>query len=952
MSAAPAHALAQADATSGPGSRSAAPPTDPASPAEDLPAADSSASAELGSGDTGGEIIVTGSRLARGGFDAPSPLTVVGRDRLDNLAQSNVGDALNQLPAFRATGSPNNQQVQISNIGARVLDLRGLGAARTLVLVDGRRFVPSTNQGTVDLNLIPSILLSRVEVVTGGASAAYGSDAVAGVVNLLIDDRLESIRGEVQGGISQRGDNQNFLASLAGGTSLLDGTARVVAAVEYEKSDGMGDCFSRDWCAVETSLVGRPAGRFDVPSLSIFQNVRTASMAPGGVINAGPLRGIQFAPDGTPIPFEYGLWPVLFMQGGGAGPGTNPFLFGFPLRPAVERVSVYAHGEAELGSSINAFADLSYGRVVGRTRGAMLRDTGTVMGPIRRENPFIPGTIADQMDALGLTQFNFGRSGFDIGPTEGRTRSETWRAVAGLDGRLGGSWQWDAYYQYGRTDYAQRANNNISTARLRYAVDAVRDESGEIVCRATRDGSDDPLAAGCSPLNLFGQSQFTPEALDYVTGTSRQWHRVEQHVVAANVRGDLFSTWAGPVPVAIGAEYRNDRIAGSADDLSLLGGWYTANGQRVRGRIEVKEAYAEAAVPLLADLPFARKLEVNGAIRLTDYSTSGQVTTWKGGAIYEPFEVLRLRATISRDIRAPNLTELFGSGTSTFTGVADPLNGGAQVFVRLLSGSNRELRPERADTWTVGAVIQPEALVPGLRASIDYYSIEIDNAIGILGQQTIVDRCAEGATELCQLVTRNSGGVITEVRNILLNVDSLRTRGFDVEIDYRTRVGNDMTLSVRGLGTYVSELITTDVVGSIDRAGQTGYRAGTVPGLPRYTVDGMVTLEGRTAGLTLHGRYIPKGKFSVLHVGPEDPGYDVSLPNSINTNRVPARFYLNLAGRIRVPVNDDRKVEFFAAVNNLFDRDPPRIPGPSGGTNQILFDPVGREFRVGLRFEY
>lgn len=907
---------------------------------------------DSGQSDAEGAIVVTGSRLARAGFEAPSPLTVVGRDRLDVLGASNVGDALNQVPAFRATQSPNNQQVTVSSIGARVLDLRGLGAVRTLVLVDGRRFVPSTHQGTVDLNLIPSILISRVETVTGGASAAYGSDAVAGVVNLILDNRLDSIRGEIQQGISQRGDNKNFLASLAAGTSFLDGAARLVIAGEYEKSDGMGDCSTRDWCAVETSLVGRPAGRTDVPSLNIFQNVRTASMAPGGLINAGPLKGTQFAADGTPVPFEYGLYPVLFMQGGGSGPGTNPFLFGFPLRPEVERASVYMHGEAALSSSINLFTDLSYGRVLGHSRGAQLRDTGTVMGPIQRENPFIPTAIASEMDALGLTEFTMGRSGLDIGSTYARTLSQTYRAVVGFNADLGNSWQWDAYYQYGRTDYEQQAANNISSKRLAYAVDAVLDANGQVACRVTGTGSSDPLAAGCQPMNLFGQNRFSAESLAYVTGTSRQNNRVEQHIVAANLRGNLFSTWAGPVPIAVGAEYRRDSIIGDADPLSLAGGWYTANAQRVDGKANVKEAYAEVAIPLAADMAFAKRIELNGAIRVTDYSTSGQVTTWKGGAIYEPFDALRFRGTISRDIRAPNLTELFGSGTSSFTGVADPEEGGSQVFVRLVSGSNPALRPERADTWTAGVVIQPEAILPGFRASIDYYSIKIEDAIGILGQQTIVDRCSEGVTDLCALVTRDSTGLMTQVSNILLNVDALRTKGFDVEIDYRTRVGSDAMLSLRGLGTYVTDLTTIDTVGKTNRAGQTGYRSGTVPGLPRYTIDGIATLEGRSAGVTLQGRYIPKGKYSALHVGPEDDGYSVGLPNSINTNRVPARFYLNMSGRVRVETGPNRQVEFYVVINNLLDKAPPMIPGPSGGTNQILFDPVGREFRVGVRFTH
>jgi hypothetical protein len=289
------------------------------------------------------DIVVTGTRLGSN-FNAPTPVTSIGAERLDALGITNVGEALNQLPSFRASSGPAAQANLGGNIGARLLDLRGLDPQRTLVLVDGKRFVPSTVQGSVDTNLIPSSLLRTVDVVTGGASAAYGSDAVAGVVNFVLDRKKEGLDGEFAAGMSQRGDDGNMFASLSGGMGIGD-RIHVIGAVEYEKLEGLGNCTSRSWCDSQTLILGNTPGAGGLPANLIVGGVNTSTMTPGGLINrsynaAGqvigttatdPLRGTKFLADGTPGRFQYGtLVGPLFMLGG-EGQGRNGFISPSPL---------------------------------------------------------------------------------------------------------------------------------------------------------------------------------------------------------------------------------------------------------------------------------------------------------------------------------------------------------------------------------------------------------------------------------------------------------------------------------------------------------------------------------------------------------------------------------------------------------------------------------------------
>jgi len=914
-------------------------------------------------------IVVTGSRIARSGFNTPTPVTVMGNDRVQALNISNVADALNQLPSFRASGAPTNVQSAGGNVGARILDLRALGAPRTLVLVDGRRFVPSTGEGTVDINLIPSGLVQRTEVVTGGASAVYGSDAVAGVVNFILDRKFTGLKAEFQTGLSERGDDFNQFASVTAGTSFASGRGHIVVSGEYENNDGLADCYSaRSWCAQERSIVGNtPAGTAGQPSSIITSDVHVSTMSPTGLINRSlgadgkalytntaddPLRGITFTPDGTPRQFQYGQFAGPLFMIGGDGHERNPFLSSLLLKVPVERYSLYGSLNYELTDNISAFVDLSYGHVKGTTYSSTFRDyNGSIIGNIQIDNPYIPEAVHDVMVANGISQLQLGRSGFDLGSPKGVSQTGTFRTVAGLEGSFGSGWRWEAYYQFGRTKFRQDMSNDPINANMRKAVDAVRNIDGDIVCRVNADADPTNDDAACAPINLFGENQFSQAARNYVLGSGFQTLVSKQHVVAANVSGDIFSITSRPVSISVGGEYRRNTLEGTTDPISADLGFWVLNGQAVSGRQSVKEGYGEIVVPLLADLSFVRNLELNGAFRFTDYSDSGSVQTWKVGGIYEPVEGIRFRVTQSRDIRAPNLTELRGPQQKSTIGLTDPKLG-TQANPVVIRGSNPDLKPEKADSFTAGIVIAPRSgFLSRMRLSVDYYNIRVKEAIGQLGAQTLVQRCNDGATEFCPLITRDANDAVVQVNDVLVNANQVRTKGFDVEFAYRQPVGNG-DLDFRLLATVVTDLITIDSAGATDRAGQTGSRAGALLGVPDYTLDGALTYSQGPGRLTVHGRYIPAGLYNVAFIGPDDPRYSITGTTSVNNNRIPGRFYLDLSGSYKVYAFGGKELELFASINNLLDNDPPAMPSGNLGTNQVLFDPIGRAFKVGARVRF
>jgi iron complex outermembrane receptor protein len=891
-----------------------------------------------------GEIVVTGSRLPSG-TRAPTPLTVIGSQAIENRQPATVGELLQQIPSFAGMDSPNTAGVTSRGGQSQINpDLRGLGATRTLVLINGRRHVPTATNNSVDLKVVPTLLVSRVEVVTGGASAAYGSDAVSGVVNLVLKDDLTGIQGNVQGGISGHGDGKERRLSLAAGTRFADGRGRIMAGFDYVKIGGIGTQLTRDWGRRDVGVITNAAFATNgLPNFIISPNVHSATTTPGGLIVSGPLRGTAFGPGGTTYAYNFGqVFGSTMIGGDGANQNENLLaLIGTP----VEAINGLASAKFEVTPKVELFAELSGGFSNSGGATQEQRDRGNLV--IKRDNAFLPQSVRDQMVANNLQTITIGRVSNDIGKIKLDRDDWNYEAVAGATGHFG-SWTADAYAQYGKNTYVlDMGPNNRRQLEYLNAVDAVVGPGGTIVCRSSLANPTN----GCIPVNVFGEGSRTLNP--YVDGTAHFRLVNTQSIAAANLRGTPFSTWAGPVAVAMGLESRRDHAVGTSDPISQrvnangsIGGWLLGNQLPEEGTIKVFEAYAEAQAPLLTDARLARELSINGAIRRTHYSLSGTVYTWKLGGSYVPVDGIRFRATRSRDIRAPNVSELFENGGSSNTNVFDPVLGRA-VQVREISAGNPNLKPERADTLTAGAVFQP-GFLPRFSASIDYYDIKIRDAIATLGAPTLAQGCFAGNALYCESITFNPDGSIAFITNTRLNLAQAATRGIDFEFNYtRPRIFGGL-LTTKLLATRVLKLTQTTPNGVHDYLGQVS-NFNRVPGVPKWTADAFLDYSRGPAHLGLQARYLGHGKFSTdLHEG--------TGANSVNDNSVPAFLYLNATASYRFHLGERRSVELFGIVNNLFDKDPPMIPsGAAGGinessTNGQLYDVVGRFFRAGIRF--
>ncbi|MFL6763390.1 MAG: TonB-dependent receptor [Sphingomicrobium sp.] len=901
---------------------------------------------EASTGDMSEAVIVTGSRLPTG-FSQPTPVTTVGAQQIERQAAATLGEVLAQIPSVARIDSPNTAGVTSRSGGQINPDLRNLGSSRTLVLVDGRRHVPTASNGTVDIKVVPTLLVNQVEVVTGGASAAYGSDAVSGVVNFILKKKIEGIQGTVSGGISNDGDGEEFRASLAVGPTFAGGRGHLVAGVDFLNIAGINTQLTRDWGRREVGLITNPNFATNgLPNFIISPNVHSANTTPGGLIVSGPLRGTAFGPNGTTYTYHFGqVFGSSMIGGDGQFDNENlGALLGSPLTS----VNSLAHASFEVSPKFEVFAELSssYSKVLGASQEN--RDRGNLV--IRRDNAFLPDSVRAAMVANNLQTITIGRVSYDIGKIKLDRRNKLWRGVAGAKGQIGGGWEWDAYYQYGNNDYSvDFGPNNRRQNEYAQAVDAVRNASGQIVCRSVAANP------GCIPVNVFGNGslQLNP----YVFGTAEFDLKTKQHVVAANINGKPFSTWAGPVSFGVGAEYRKDTADATSDPLSQrinpngsVGGWILGNQLPFSGKIGVTELYAETLVPLAEDIPFARELNISAAGRRTDYSTSGVVYTWKLGSTWRPFEGVRFRITRSRDIRAPNMSELYESGGSSNTNVFDPALGAA-VQVREINAANPNLKPEKANTLTGGVVFQP-SFVPRLALSLDYYNIKIKDVIATLGAPTLAQGCFAGNPLYCESITFNPDGTIAFITNTRLNLAAFKTSGLDMEAHYSFEPGfTPGRFDLRALATYVDHLTFITPNGPQERVGQVS-NVNRTGGVPHWLATSELNYEQGHWGAGVRAKYIGKGKFSSLyHEG-------AGAVNTVNDNSVPSYLYINLNGHYRVDLPSGRTADFFATVNNLFDKDPPMIPsGAAGGinessTNGEIYDVVGRFYRAGVRVKF
>ena len=905
------------------------------------------------------EIVVTGSLVSRNGFGAPTPLTVIGLGDIQRVSAPNIADVLNQMPALRPSLTPTSavNAGGGTQVGGNYLDLRGLGFSRTMVLLDGRRYVPSNPTGAININNIPQALINRVDIVTGGASAAYGADAVAGVVNLRIDSRLEGIRATLQGGMAEEGDFRQALISVAAGTKIGQRMHLVVGA-EFSDNSGIARLFDRKWSARGPGLLANPAagngglGSPEQPRFFVVDGgIRSSNVTRNGVISGatflpgfgstitninllpGTLRGIQFSDQGTAIPFTFGTQVSAGSMIGGDGlNGIGEQVGATPIN----RYSGFGRLTYEISNNIEVFAEVSYHKFQSEQDNIPT----SFQYSLKSDNVFLPASLRSTLQQNNVSTIAIGKNNFDHRRIFTYYSTETIQTSTGINAEIASGWNFSAYYSYGKNIINNRSINNGILANYTLALDAIDDPRTlgvvDPICRSTITNSTN----GCIPFNALGVVSPSNPALKYLNGDSLNYNQIQQNIVAATVRGSPFSTWAGPVSIAVGGEYRNQKLETRTDPLSRAGA-FGAPVIPYRGEVTVKEGFGEVLIPLLQDSPMGKRLGLDLAVRITDYSTSGQVETWKGGIDYAINDTVRLRATRSRDIRAPNLAELFQLSGSSNLNVTDfdPRFLGQSYLVTALTAGNRNLQPEVADTFTGGIVLTP-SFIPRLSLSIDYYDIVIRDAIIQITPAAVVQQCFTVNTAACGSITRDPNGRITSVFSGPLNLARALTRGIDFELQYTIPVGSNR-IAVQAL---VNHLLKTELNDGITRT-RLDYSMAqpTVAGLggnPRWKANLNASFIADNYRISTTAR-INGGGFIDRTFRDRD----------IDRQRVKGRFYVDLSGEVTLfrPRGIDSKVALFAAVQNLLDSDPPITGGGGYGTTRSLFDTIGRQYIAGLR---
>ena len=831
------------------------------------------------------DIVVTGSRIARPEFAAPNPITSYTAAAIDQSGNTNLTDFLLRVPAL--SGSLDRTQTSgynslarnpFGDAGLNELNLRGLGTNRTLVLVDGRRHVAGEfNTAAVDINSIPTDLVERVDVLTGGASAVYGADGVTGVVNFILKRDLDGVRARAQLGVSDRGDAATRFAALFIGRNFAGGRGNVTLAYEFNAEDALHNNDRvyltqpfRQYVVQNNANIG--GVNPNLPANILVGDLRYPGESINGAVtvNGSALPQPQF--DGNGLPYDPGNPVGAYTTGGSSTPVAG---YVGDLTPQTRRHALNLLTHYDFSDAFKLSADAKFVESHARTFDLY---TGEFPAFISADNPFIPASIRPFVTPAGLS---ISRDNEDF-PRHGEDdRRRTLRGVLDATGRISDHATYDAYYEYGRTETRITKLGDRLNDRMLAALDVVTDPAtGQPVCRSNID----PAAAaalgavtftpgpnsGCAPLNLFGFGSPSPAAIRFVEYDSVSTTTLTQQVANASISGDfgaLFTLPGGPVAFAVGGEYRRETSQFEPNGNLTAGNFYQYDEPTPvlasRGGFDVKEAFAELNAPLLSDRPFAKTLAIGAAGRYSNYSTIGGVTAWKFDGVYAPVRDITFRASYSRSVRAPNIGELFAPPTAVsqfFGDPCDPVNirngssyrpancaailtaaganpatfttssVGDSVVYGTASG-NPNLSPETAKTLTAGVVLRPRFL-RGFTASLDYYDIRLTGAINIPSAQQIVELCVDQPTTdnaFCRAISRARGtGFINGFTVEPQNVSLFHVSGVDLNLDYLIRTVRAGTFDLHLVGGYLAK---ADLIGT---PGATPEDDVDQPGRPRW----------------------------------------------------------------------------------------------------------------------
>lgn len=923
-------------------------------------------------------VVVTGSRIARPEIDAAVPIAVLNAEDFERDGTVNVQDILREMPQIGVGTTRTNSNFSDTAMGVATVDMRNLGPSRTLVLVNGRRYVPGMGgTSAVDLNNIPADFIERVEVITGGASAVYGSDAISGVVNFVLKEGFEGATAHAQYGISSRDDNERVMLSLTGGTRWgVDDRGHVMVNLTHDSEKGVlsrDRAFSREDRSL--ALVGVPA---------------YSSYAPQGRFDLRTVGGTS----AQVFTFDH----------------DNNLVYGFPQELAynrnwdrriavpVERTMVSAVATFDVSDSARFFVEPTYSRVESNNMmeaysfdwSFVYRDGQPGM-PIT--NAYIPGEIRALIDARNsdadpandINGIQFRRRQNEVYDRSHSAERETFRIATGFTGEFGNGWKYETSYVFGRMKDSTHSED-IDVTRYLQALDSIVDpSSGDIICR-----SEAARAEGCLPINLFGFNTVRPETTPYVMVPRYVVIENIQHVLSGSVTGTVFTLPAGDVQVAVGGEYRREKSSTDWDPITNAGDGTSFGYDDLVGSFRVHELFAEAHVPLLADAPLAKRLDLNLAARYADYSTIGTALSWNVGLEYAPFSSLRFRANYAEANRAPNISELYsvitgGAGGAT---IVDPCAGtsatsnrpqddtcraipgllqqaaedGGELtytsfdlnWMSVVEGGNPDLQEETAKTLTLGAVFSPER-VPGMNLSVDYFRIRIADAIGAMPGQVVVDRCIElGDPFYCDNVERYPTGKLRGIETRLVNVANLETSGVDLGFAYSRNLGwfdNDRL----GLNLLYTRLLSLEKqsypnapveenLGQLYAEGRLGSG---------FKNRGTARLSYTAGGFTASWQTTFLGEIQDRLNWTPPAGPDQDYLDRLN--HVGNHFYHDL--QFGYAFERWMGLELYAGINNVSDKSPPLLPaGFASSVTSVEsakeYDPFGRRYYLGVRYRF
>lgn len=962
---------------------------------------------------TSDDVVVTGSRLARPDISSAAPVAVVGAEEIALQAGSaNIENVLNDLPQVTAITSATSNN---PGGGVATVNLRGLGNVRTLVLVDSKRYVSFDVTQTVDLNTIPAALIERVDVVTGGRSAVYGSDAIAGVVNFIMKKNFEGLDLQSQYNVTERGDGQIWDVNGTIGANFDGGRGNATVHIGYLQRKGT---FSGARSFGQFALTN-VAGTATTPPTTIQAGSGAVPQTQLNVSGLGPLLGfpagvLDFSPNGSLTPYvaasdSYNFAPVNYLQ-----VPQKRFLVSAQAYYEISDALVPYISAQFINNRVNT--ELAATPITnGTPRGAGINQRALGALTVQTNSPFLAPSVRAAFNALDAAEASaatrgdgyisvpsFGYRAVALGPRQSFDDRNAYRIMAGMRGDLGSNWSYDASYMYARTRNAQRQNGNVSISNFLAATQTAFQSGstisafpiagaaggGTLVCADAA-----ARAAGCVPANIFGLNNVSQAAIDYlgISGTNLFEYET-QHAIAALTNPNLIDFGTGPVGLAIGGEWRKE-FGSNQPDFALRSGNVAGFNPAAptQGSYSVREAFAEVNVPLANDT-FIHRLEVNAAGRVTDYSNApGTVYTYALNGIFAPIRDITFRGQYSRAIRGPNINELFLGDSVSFSGnpegcnvaaaapggnlnafcnaqgvpaavLADPAQRAALVGTTVnpatSTGGNPNLREETADTWTVGAVLAPTFL-PGFTATVDYYNIKIKDYIGTAGTATIGLACFTlRLPEFCSRFSRNSLGEVDRITDRNANTGGIRQEGVDVGVNYTYKPGNLFGIEGGSIGFSFNgtRLLRYDYtpIASIDRTIACEGRFGRLcqPASPSGVGTGVPQPKWRhNARLTLGTEGI-RGSVQWRYLGSVRDDDDTTL---YAVEKLPSRSYFDLT----VSANITDTFSLNTGVSNLFDEQPPLLAssqsqgsGEQTNTFPTVYDVLGRQFFVSGRFRF